>query len=545
MTPRTKLLVLQLALVLAICAFLFFFGLGAFGLVGADEPRYAQIAREMLARHDWIVPTLNGQPWLEKPVLLYWREMAAYSIFGVHDWAARVPSAIFATLLVIAVLLFMRRFRAGSELDAAMIAASSAAVIGFAHGASTDMQLAAPFCVAMLAWWTWHETERRLWLAVFYALLAIGALAKGPVSPALAVLIVAAYAWLRRDGKIFLRSLWLPGFAIFFAIALPWYVAVQIKVPQFFRTFILQHNLERFGTNLYQHSQPFWYYIPVFLLAVLPWTAFTLPALWDALRNGWAILRSRREESADESAEDWLAQFLMIWILVPIIFFSISRSKLPGYILPAIPAAAMLTAAYLHRAQTVGRIKLMLHSLACGALVAGALAAPWFMLKAQVPRTTWTWVAIISGITAVAVLLVVRYRGVRTLHFMTLVPVVMGLVFLLRYAAIPESDPYPFHGLIVDLTQSARPVDSELHRLGINSGPIAVFNVRREVEYGLNFYRNQPISRYERDGIPAQDHVVIAKSGSLAAIQALAEPRKITPLGAFAPQHLEFFRISK
>lgn len=545
MTPRTKLLVLQLALVLAICAFLFFFGLGAFGLVGADEPRYAQIAREMLARHDWIVPTLNGQPWLEKPVLLYWREMAAYSIFGVHDWAARVPSAIFATLLVIAVLLFMRRFRAGSELDAAMIAASSAAVIGFAHGASTDMQLAAPFCVAMLAWWTWHETERRLWLAVFYALLAIGALAKGPVSPALAVLIVAAYAWLRRDGKIFLRSLWLPGFAIFFAIALPWYVAVQIKVPQFFRTFILQHNLERFGTNLYQHSQPFWYYIPVFLLAVLPWTALTLPALWDALRNGWAILRSRREESADESAEDWLAQFLMIWILVPIIFFSISRSKLPGYILPAIPAAAMLTAAYLHRAQTVGRIKLMLHSLACGALVAGALAAPWFMLKAQVPRTTWTWVAIISGITAVAVLLVVRYRGVRTLHFVTLVPIVMGLVFLLRYAAIPESDPYPFHGLIVDLTQSARPVDSELHRLGINSGPIAVFNVRREVEYGLNFYRNQPISRYERDGIPAQDHVVIAKSGSLAAIQALAEPRKITPLGAFAPQHLEFFRISK
>lgn len=545
MTPRTKLLVLQLGLVLAICAFLFFFGLGAFGLVGADEPRYAQIAREMLARHDWIVPTLNGQPWLEKPVLLYWREMAAYSIFGVHDWAARVPSAIFATLLVIAVLLFMRRFRAGSELDAAMIAASSAAVIGFAHGASTDMQLAAPFCVAMLAWWTWHEMERRLWLAVFYALLAIGALAKGPVSPALAVLIVAAYAWLRRDGKIFLRSLWLPGFAIFFAIALPWYVAVQIKVPQFFRTFILQHNLERFGTNLYQHSQPFWYYIPVFLLAVLPWTAFTLPALWDALRNGWAILRSRREESADESAEDWLAQFLMIWILVPIIFFSISRSKLPGYILPAIPAAAMLTAAYLHRAQTVGRIKLMLHSLACGALVAGALAAPWFMLKAQVPRTTWTWVAIISGITAVAVLLVVRYRGVRTLHFVTLVPIVMGLVFLLRYAAIPESDPYPFHGLIVDLTQSARPVDSELHRLGINSGPIAVFNVRREVEYGLNFYRNQPISRYERDGIPAQDHVVIAKSGSLAAIQALAEPRKITPLGAFAPQHLEFFRISK
>jgi 4-amino-4-deoxy-L-arabinose transferase-like glycosyltransferase len=545
MTPRNKLLVAQLAVVLAICAFLFFFGLGAFGLVGADEPRYAQIAREMLARHDWIVPTFNGQPWLEKPVLLYWREMIAYSIFGVHDWAARIPAAAFATILVIAILLFMRRFRSGSELEAALIAASSAAVIGFARGASTDMQLATPFCVAMLAWWTWHETGRRLWLVIFYALLAVGALAKGPVSPALAVLIIAAYAWLRRDGKIFLRSLWLPGFAIFFAIALPWYVAVQIKVPQFFRTFILQHNLERFGTNLYQHSQPFWYYIPVFLLAVLPWTVFALAGLGDALRNGWAILRSPREQSADESAEDWLSQFLMLWILVPIIFFSISRSKLPGYILPAIPAAAMLTAAYMHGTRTVGRIKLMLHSLVCGALVAGALAAPWFMLKAQVPRTTWMWVAIISGITAVAVLLVVRYRGVRTLHFVTLVPVVMGLVFLLRYAAIPESDPYPFHGLIVDLTQSARPVEAELQKAGANSEPIAVFNVRREVEYGLNFYRNQPISRYERDGVPAEEHVVIAKSGSLAALQALAEPRKITLIGAFAPQHLEFFKVSK
>lgn len=541
MTPRTKLLVAQLAVVLAICGFLFFFGLGAFGLVGADEPRYAQIAREMLARHDWIVPTLNGRPWLEKPVLLYWREMAAYSIFGVHDWAARIPSAIFATALAIVILLFMRRFREGSELDAALMAASSAAMIGFGRGASTDVQLAAPFCAAMLAWWTWHETGRRLWLAAFYALLAVGALAKGPVSPALAVLIVAAYAWLRRDGGIFLRSLWLPGFAVFFAIALPWYLAVQIKAPRFFRVFFLEHNLERFGTNLYQHSQPFWYYIPVFILAVLPWTVFALAALWNALRNAWAIIRSRREEPT----ADWLVQFLMLWVLVPIVFFSISRSKLPGYILPAIPAAAMLTAAHLGRAQKIQRFKLMLHSLVCGAMVAGALAAPWFMLKAQVPRATWTFLAIISGITAVAVLLVVRYRGPRTLHFITLVPVMMGLVFLLRFAAIPERDPYPFHGLIVDLTQSARPVDAEMHKLGAGPGPIAVFNVRREVEYGLNFYRNQPILRYERDGIPAEDHVVIARSGSLAAIQALAEPRKITAIGAFAPQHLEFFRVSK
>src|SRR5262245_44841268 len=191
---RTRLTLLQLAVVLGVCGFLFFFAIGAFGLVGADEPRYAQIAREMFQRHDWIVPTFNGTHWLEKPIWLYWNTIISYRVFGVHDWAARLPAAFHATALVLAIFFFMRRFRPGSELDAAVIAASSAAMIGFARGASTDMLLAAPFCIAMLAWWIWHQTEKRLWLVVFYALLAVAALAKGPVAPALAVLIVAAYA---------------------------------------------------------------------------------------------------------------------------------------------------------------------------------------------------------------------------------------------------------------------------------------------------------------------------------------------------------------
>src|SRR5215472_3905547 len=190
MNPRTRILILQLAVILAVCAFLFFFGLGAFGLVGADEPRYSQIAREMLNRHDWIVPALNGQPWLEKPALLYWKIMNSYAIFGVHDWAARIPAAAHATTLMLVIFFFMRRFRPGAEMNASLITASCAAMIAFGRGASTDMLLAAPFAMALLSWWAWHEDGRKLWLAVFYALLAVGTLAKGPVAPALAVLIV-------------------------------------------------------------------------------------------------------------------------------------------------------------------------------------------------------------------------------------------------------------------------------------------------------------------------------------------------------------------
>src|SRR5580658_6052711 len=138
MTNRTPTDSLLLA---GFCAFLFFYGLGQFGLIGADEPRYAQVAREMLQRRDFITPVLGGHAWLEKPPLYYWQAMLAYSVFGVSDVVARVPAAIDATLLVVAVYLFFCRFRRGVEVDAALITASCAGVIGYAHAASMDMAL--------------------------------------------------------------------------------------------------------------------------------------------------------------------------------------------------------------------------------------------------------------------------------------------------------------------------------------------------------------------------------------------------------------------
>jgi 4-amino-4-deoxy-L-arabinose transferase-like glycosyltransferase len=538
MTDRNKLLFLQLALVVGVCCFFFFFGLGAFGLTGADEPRYAQIAREMLARHDWIIPTLNGAPWLEKPALLYWKMINSYSIFGVSDWAARVPAAFHAMALVLGIFFFMRRFRFASELDAAMIAASSAGMIGFGRGASTDMLVSAPFALAMMSWWTWHQTSKKLWLVIFYGLLGVGALAKGPVAPALAVLVVGAYAVLRRDGKIFVRSLSIPGFVLFLAIVLPWFVAIQARVPQFFRVFFIEHNLERFGTNLYQHSQPFWYYIPVFLLAALPWTFFALPALVEAGKNAF-----RREslETSEANADDGLSSFLSLWIVVPIIFFSISRAKLPGYILPAIPAAALLTADYIHRLKAVPRLLTALHALLCAMLLVGALMAPFAMVKQAPPSSLQIGMTVTGAVIAVMVLLMVRREGVRVLHFVTLVPTILAVAFLLRPAAAT-----------IDRTQSARPINQELAKLGVSaSEPVATFNVKRQVAYGLDFYRNQPISHYEHEGpldmptgIPSGMHVVVAKEGSLGAVQAAVGNRQVKPIGTFPLQHLEFFQVS-
>ena len=545
MNRNNRILLGQVALVAGVCLFLFFFHLGAFGLVGADEPRYAQIAREMFGRHDWIVPTLNGSPWLEKPIFLYWKMMISYAVFGVSDWAARVPGAFHALALVVAMYFFVRRCRPGKEVIAALITASSAAIIGFGRGASTDILLSCQLALALLSWWTWHETGRKLWLAFFYLLLAFGALSKGPVAPGLALLIVGAYAALRRDGKIFVRSLWAPGFALFFLVAAPWYVAVQMKVPQFFRVFFLQHNLERFATNEYRHSQPFWYYLPVFLLSMLPWTVFTIRAIVEAIQSKvWAArvdALDSGEESGDakgdkESGLDRrLHLFLVLWILIPIAFFSISRSKLPGYILPSIPAAALLTADYLpDRRKPAARWILGLHSVLCGGLVGAALLTPSLMLKVRLTSAVFTAGLIGLGVTLVLLFLLLRPEGIRMLPIATLAPVIAVVGFLLGPAAA-----------VMDNVNSARPIDAQLRSLGVSEEPVAVFDVKRQIEYGLNFYCNRPIPRYERDGIPQGDHIVVAREGSEAAVQAVAGGRQVRFLSTLPTQHLDLYSVSK
>ncbi len=277
------------------------------GLVGADEPRYAQIAHEMLVRFDsahtldarlsaCVTPYLYGRPWLEKPALYYWRAMFIFQDFGVHDWAARLPSATFAFIMVGLIYLHMRRFRPGGHLDAALITVACAGIMAFARGASTDMQMAAPLSIGLLGWYAWYETDSKFWLYDIYFFTGLATLAKGPVAPFLAILIIAAFAFLRREWQILRRSFWWPGVALYFAMVLPWFIAVQHQNPTFFREFFLEHNLERFATDRYQHEQPFWYYLVVVLLALMPWTVVAVRALIDGILTSVAEWRLRHSQ---------------------------------------------------------------------------------------------------------------------------------------------------------------------------------------------------------------------------------------------------------
>ena len=515
------------------CGFLFFFGLAYFGLVGADEPRYAQVAREMLGRHDWITPTLGGKPWLEKPPLYYWQAMLAYSIFGVSDWAARLPSALDATLMVVAIYCFLKRLRPGCHLDGALMTASAAGVIGFARAASTDMPLAAMFTIALLAWYGWHESGSHRYLALFYLFLALGMLAKGPVAPALAAVIIGLFAVAKNDYRLLGKTLWLPGILLFFAVALPWHIAVQVKNPEFFRVFILQHNFGRFSTNLYHHTQPFWYYVPVVLLGLVPWTVFALASLAETLRVWWA---ERREMPGSEDA---LNAFLLIWLAVPVVFFSLSQSKLPGYVLPALPAGTLLLAEYVRRRVTDSDIPniflTVMHSVVAAVLLVPALMIQRIVMQHRLSVGKGTAISfILAAVLAIGIFFTLRTKlGLGALRFVTLVPVVLAVTAILRLGA-PA----------LDSTLSARPVANEIGHLDNKRLPLAVAQVSRETEYGLAFYRNQTIDRYELGQIPAGEHLLVAPEGSQATVMKEAAGRRVAYLGSFAPQGLDYYWVA-
>ncbi|MHB8217908.1 MAG: ArnT family glycosyltransferase [Candidatus Sulfotelmatobacter sp.] len=541
MTNRTRTDALLLA---GFCAFLFLYGLGQFGLIGADEPRYAQVAREMLQRHDWITPVLYGQPWLEKPPLYYWQAMIVYSIFGVSDWAARLPSVLNATLLVLAIYIFLRRFRpgfnlAGSDLDGALIAASSAGMIGYARAASMDMALTAVFTVAMLGWWAWRESGKKIYLAAFYGFIALGMLAKGPVAPLLAVLVIVVYATAVREFCLILKTLWLPGIVLFCAIALPWYFAVQMRNPDFFHAFIIQHNLDRFSTNLYHHPEPFWYYLPVTALALLPWTVFVTAAFIHGVRL-W-IGRRNSGDTGESALEKDFHIFACCWLITPVLFFSISQSKLPGYILPAIPAGALLLAEYLRRRLMEGETKpaakglVVLHALLAAAPIVPATLIGYLVTQHRLPggRPMLGALAIAFVLCAGIALTLVRPSGLRMLRFVTLIPVVLTVGATLRRGSVA-----------IDQTLSARPVAQEIAAIETHPLPLAVYHVRRELEYGLTFYRNQLSLNYDWGAVPQQEHVLVAPENSQEEVARLAAGRRVSYLGHYPAQHLDYFWVA-
>ena len=560
--PRQWATVREVAVFLAFTVFFLLYGLtpilggDGMGLVGADEPRYAQIAHEMLVRFDsahslkdrlsaLVTPYLYGLPWLEKPALYYWRAMFLFQDFGVHDWSARLPSTTFAFIMIGLIYLHMRRFRPGGHLDAALITVACAGIIGFSRGASTDMQMAAPLSIGLLGWYAWYETGSKFWLYDIYFFTGLATLAKGPVAPFLAGIIIAAFALLRREWVIIRRTIWWPGIALYFAMVLPWFIAVQHQNPTFFREFFLEHNLERFATDRYQHQQPFWYYFVVVILGMMPWTVIAVRALVDGIQTSVAEWRLRHSRSGSPNVNrpgDAFPEFLVLWAAIPIVFFSFSRSKLPGYVLPSIPPIAILTGDFLFRRRTgLSRWILLGHAALCGIMSIAIFLLPWFIAHGKVmPPSNAVIAALLAGTGAVLLILIVtKGFGVARLRVATCSVLVLLLLFLYGVGpvfGIPDvaASKHVIH--LLDRSYSARPLAEKLSTFAPDQETVAVFRVRRDVEYGLSFYRNREVVNYDQAGVPDEQHLLVARMTGRGGVDLHTEPALRTYL---AGRHYE------
>ncbi|MBA2341595.1 MAG: glycosyltransferase family 39 protein [Pyrinomonadaceae bacterium] len=326
-------------------ALVYFYGLGRMPFVGPDEPRYAQVAREMYLRKDFITPTLGGYTWFEKPALLYWLIIAGYKLFGISEFAARVFVACAGLMIILVVGLLARRVESksagemdGFGLTCASVVASSLGIIVFAHAVSFDLLLTLTVAVTLAAFFLADlETEgrrRNLLLILFYAGIGFALLAKGLVGGIIPCGVIALYYVLRWERPPLSKlGIWW-GWLLTTAIAAIWYAPVTLRHGwPFIDEFFVQHHFARYVSNKYLHPQPFYFYLPVMLALALPWPAFLVEALVKAKSWQW-----RRQTAAAGK----LRLFALAWLVWPVLFFSLSGSKLPGYILPALPGAALL-----------------------------------------------------------------------------------------------------------------------------------------------------------------------------------------------------------
>jgi 4-amino-4-deoxy-L-arabinose transferase-like glycosyltransferase len=504
-------------LTLAVC---YFSRLGVIGFVGPDEPRYAWIARDMTETGDWVTPRLYGKPWFEKPPLYYWSAAVSFKFFGVSEKAARLPSAVAALLATLALAwLALRLYGAQTARWLLLLLPTSVGMIGFSHAASTDMIFSATLTLALVAACVLlrlvpglHSEivipggdpqssaarSRRtpagllqranrgiatqlLPLVLFGFFLGLAVLAKGPAAVILLGGAIFFWALFTKRWRDAFRLFHPAAFAAFLLTALPWYALCAERNPDFFRIFIIEHNFKRYLTPEFQHIQPFWYYAAVLPVAFLPWTALLLGSLITA------SVRQARIRCISKAT-----CLLLCWSAFCVLFFTISKSKLPGYILPAIPASAILlvpcnesvrkTKALLLSALTAA----FLFALAC--LFAGYAAWQIRAPNGAGVAARWIFVAFLAAnlLLGSGLSLPLKNRSCSLLAPCAALPILLAVLFSDRLIpAFFIGDP------------SGRTIAQELKKMNVPSGQVATHHMERAKRYSLSFYLHQEIPEWD------------------------------------------------
>lgn len=446
MTQRTTVLLFLLLSVV------YFAGLSWSGLLSVDEPRYAAIGRDMALSGDWITPVLWGKPWFEKPPLLFWLIASATRLGLPGEWAARLPIASLALLFL---AFFYRRLRAlfdpAIALRATFILATTAGWFAYSQVAVTDIPLATTFSAAMLlaAPWALGLDRGGLLAAAFLFALAILAKAAVPIVLALPLLY-----WAGRRVPLLIAP-----FLLALALAAPWYVlCYRAHGWPFFEELFLRHHLARFTTGETLHARPFWFYVPVILAGVFPWTPL-LAAL--PLRSLWTDPKLR---------------YFTLWFAWGFLFLSVSSGKLPGYLLPLLPALAVLLAHVENRRLWIAAAVLL------AVVLPLAVSVLPVALDRGLSRATFSFplYAVLLGLVTLAI----AWRAAR---FPAIAALVLAGLLLAKYPLL----------IALDHAASARAEAAEIRRLDLPA--LCRGDLRRTWEYQLNYYLARPIPACAED----------------------------------------------
>lgn len=331
---------IQFAALVALCLVLFVFHLGARDIWDIDEGMHSAMAQTMLLSGDWVTPVFNAEPFFDKPVLFNWLNAAAFRIFGVSEFAARLPSALAGLACVIVTCLFGRKmYDQGTGLLAAVILATSLEVLVLSRVVQYDMLFALLVTLALylFAMGVMETRHRKAFFLAFYAAAALAILAKGPLGLLLPGMVIGAYLLIERRPGL-LREIQLPaGLSIVALIVTPWFALMEQANPGYLDYFIFKQHFGNFlggeGALAPRHPEPLYYYLPVLLGGLLPWSLMLPQALARGLRE-------------DRRAGRGLSLYLVIWAIGIFLFFSLATSKLSTYLLPMFPAAALLLGRY-------------------------------------------------------------------------------------------------------------------------------------------------------------------------------------------------------
>jgi 4-amino-4-deoxy-L-arabinose transferase-like glycosyltransferase len=482
------------AVAFAIAGTVLLSGLGSIPLMQPDEGRNAEVAREMAVNGSWLVPTLEGHPYLDKPAAYFATVAVSLRAFGNHAWAARLPSALCGLAILALLYAFARRFYDDETAALVVIAVGTAPlVIAFSRIVIMDIALALCTTAAILAGFIAESGPKgdRRWHAAGAAAAGLGTLIKGPVGAIVPALVLAVFfLWGIRRPRALLRLFAPLNFAILLALVLPWFFGLVHAHPEFARYGLVEESFNRFFTPAFHRGQPFWFFAPVFLATLMPWTILLVPMTALAWRERGHLAPADR--------------LFIAWTLVVLVFFSLSRTKQPGYILPGVIAAAALVgrglgAAWRHRegraAKVVASASLVLASIA----LAGAAALGWLARRGFPSASSKAWLALVWPQLVCALLMIalagfLAGRGRRIGFAVAAFSILQVALFTV---ALPGAATYAQSRSVAPLAESLGRVPATTEIAALESYPA-----------GLSFYLGRTLTIVGDDAYPLRSNFI-------------------------------------